>query len=146
MGKKPFVMVNDCFVIDTNVLVSGLVFNSQKPIASIKHCLTIGHLFISNEVLDEYKAKLLANKFDLFVPRETREVALAGFVKGCEFVKPIEKIEICRDVNDNKLLELALAANARCIITGDKDLLVLNPFRGISIVTPSDFLQLTYPK
>ncbi|MBY0436421.1 MAG: putative toxin-antitoxin system toxin component, PIN family, partial [Cyclobacteriaceae bacterium] len=45
------------------------------------------------------------------------------------------------DADDNKLLELAVATKAACIITGDKDLLALNPFRGVSIITPSDFLN-----
>ncbi len=45
------------------------------------------------------------------------------------------------DPKDNKFLELALAGNATCIITGDKDLLVLNPFRNIQIISPKEFLE-----
>ena len=47
----------------------------------------------------------------------------------------------CRDPKDNKFLELAVSANASCIITGDKDLLILNPFRGIDILNAADFLN-----
>jgi uncharacterized protein len=47
---------------------------------------------------------------------------------------------ICRDPKDEKFLELA--ANADCIVSGDKDLLVLNPFRGTLILTPREFLDL----
>jgi putative PIN family toxin of toxin-antitoxin system len=50
-------------------------------------------------------------------------------------------IDICRDRKDNKFLELAVSAGATCIITGDKDLLVLNPFKGILILTAADFLN-----
>jgi hypothetical protein len=57
-----------------------------------------------------------------------------------EFIEPKIEITECRDPKDNKFLELALAGNADCIVTGDKDLLVLNPFRGIKIISPSDFL------
>ncbi len=53
----------------------------------------------------------------------------------------IEQITDCRDPKDNKFLELAINGNATCIITGDKDLLVLHPFRGISILTPRLFLE-----
>ena len=53
---------------------------------------------------------------------------------------PMETIVDCRDLKDNKFLELAVEAKAQCVITGDKDLLVLNPFRGIPILTPADFL------
>ena len=52
-----------------------------------------------------------------------------------------ETVFDCRDTNDNKYLELALAARARAIITGDKDLLVLNPWRDIHILSPSSFLN-----
>lgn len=56
------------------------------------------------------------------------------------FIEPELRISVCRDPKDNKFLELAVAANADCIVTGDKDLLVLNPFRGIKIISPADFL------
>jgi putative PIN family toxin of toxin-antitoxin system len=134
-------MAIDHFVIDTNVLVSSVVFKSQRPIAAIKHCFSKGKVFTSSEVLEEYKSTLLADKFDDFVLVETRQTALSIFVNACELVTPLEKIEVCRDADDNKLLELAVAAKAACIVTGDKDLLALNPFRGIAILTPSNFMQ-----
>ena len=58
-----------------------------------------------------------------------------------ETINITEKIEICRDPKDNKFLELAISGNATHIITGDKDLLDLHPFRDILIVTPSQFLN-----
>ena len=45
-----------------------------------------------------------------------------------------EKIQACRDVKDDKFLELAVNGNADVIVTGDADLLVLNPFREIEII------------
>jgi len=48
----------------------------------------------------------------------------------------------CRDVKDNIYLELAIAAEARIIVSSDKDLLDLDPWRGIRIVRPSEFLML----
>jgi predicted nucleic acid-binding protein len=57
------------------------------------------------------------------------------------FFSPDESITACRDSKDNKFLELAVAANASCIITGDKDLLALNPFRGIPILNAVDFMN-----
>jgi putative PIN family toxin of toxin-antitoxin system len=61
------------------------------------------------------------------------------------YVKEIiisEQIKICRDEKDNKFLELAVNGNADFIITGDKDLLVLNPFRTIRIISPSLFFRI----
>ena len=48
---------------------------------------------------------------------------------------------MCRDPTDDKFLELAANGHADLILTGDKDLLVLNPFRGIQIVGPATFVQ-----
>ena len=56
-------------------------------------------------------------------------------------VEIVDSIRICRDPKDDKILELAISGNADCIVTGDDDLLVLNPFREVAIVTPADFLQ-----
>jgi uncharacterized protein len=109
-------MTVDHFVIDTNVLVSSVVFKSKKPIDAIKHCFSIGKAFASSDVIEEYKTTLLADKFDDFVPKETREVALSLLVKACELLTPLEKIEVCRDADDNKLLKLAVAAGTVCII------------------------------
>ena len=48
---------------------------------------------------------------------------------------------MCRDPEDDHILELAVNGNATYIVTGDADLLVLNPFRGVKILTPAEFLQ-----
>ena len=51
-----------------------------------------------------------------------------------EILMPVESIRACRDSKDNKLLELAVAAEAGYVVTSDRDLMILNPFRGIEIV------------
>jgi predicted nucleic acid-binding protein len=50
---------------------------------------------------------------------------------------------VCRDPNDDVVLECAVVSGAQAIVTGDKDLLVLDPYDGIRIVTPAEFLALT---
>jgi predicted nucleic acid-binding protein len=60
---------------------------------------------------------------------------------GAEAVTITERIAACRDVTDDKFLELAVSGKADMIVSGDADLLVLNPFRGIPIVTPAAFVQ-----
>lgn len=57
-------------------------------------------------------------------------------------IDPGIKVADSRDVDDNAYLELALAADAFAIVTGDRDLLDLDPWRGIRIVTPAGFLAL----
>jgi hypothetical protein len=51
-------------------------------------------------------------------------------------------VTVCRDPDDNKLLEIAIAGRADCLVTGDQDLLVLDPFHGIPILTPAKFLTI----
>ncbi len=60
---------------------------------------------------------------------------------GCVYLEPTEGVRACRDARDDKFLELAVSGCASCIITGDADLLALHPFRGMTIVTPAQFLQ-----
>ncbi len=57
-----------------------------------------------------------------------------------ELVEIKELITICRDPKDDKFLELAISGKADFIITGDQDLLILNPFRDIEIITANEFL------
>ena len=61
---------------------------------------------------------------------------LASYKVITEWVPILEKIQLCRDPKDDKFLELAINGHAKYIITGDKDLLVLNPFREIHIWEP----------
>ena len=71
---------------------------------------------------------------------------MVALLKEPELVAITEQINDCRDPNDNKFLELAVCGNADVLVTGDDDLLVLNPFRRIAIVKPRDFLSsLTQP-
>ena len=65
---------------------------------------------------------------------------LVALLKEAEMVEIAETITDCRDAKDNKFLELAVSGKADCIVSGDADLLVLNPFRGIPILTPREFL------
>jgi putative PIN family toxin of toxin-antitoxin system len=57
-----------------------------------------------------------------------------------ELVTPTQKVTVCRNPKDDKFLEAALVAKADCIVSGDADLLVLNPFEDIPILRPSEFL------
>ncbi len=54
----------------------------------------------------------------------------------------VQKITACRDRKDDKFLELAVNGKASYVITGDQDLLVLNPFQDIAIISASEYLSL----
>jgi putative PIN family toxin of toxin-antitoxin system len=65
---------------------------------------------------------------------------LREVLAAAELVPITERIAACRDPKDDKFLELAVNGKAEVIVSGDGDLLDLNPFRGIPIVTPATFL------
>lgn len=80
-------------------------------------------------------------KFNKYLSLEDRQVFLLKFISASELVSIKETIAVCRDEKDNKFLELAVSGNANIIVTGDLDLLVLNPFQAIEIVTPDIFID-----
>lgn len=92
--------------------------------------------------MDELVEVLFRKKFDkYFLNDEEKWNAIQRISLNDVFFSPDESITACRDPKDNKFLELAVAANASCVITGDKDPLVLNPFRGIPILNAVDFMN-----
>ena len=84
---------------------------------------------------------LRRDKFDRYLKRKTREEFLKALLQKSIFVEVTEIIQACRDAKDDKFLELAVSGNASHLVSGDEDLLVLNPFRGIPIVTAKQFLE-----
>lgn len=66
---------------------------------------------------------------------------LSDFISVAELVEITEEVIACRDPKDDKFLSLAVSGEAKVIMSGDKDLLVLHPFRGIDIVKAPEFLE-----
>lgn len=66
---------------------------------------------------------------------------LRGVLAAAEPVLIAERIVACRDPKDDKFLELAVNGRAHLVVVGDADLLALDPFRGIPIVTPAAFMR-----
>jgi putative PIN family toxin of toxin-antitoxin system len=68
---------------------------------------------------------------------------IATLVSKANIINPITKLQICRDPEDNVLLECCLTTKADFLITGDKDLLVLKnlPFN-LNIVTPREYIEM----
>ncbi len=83
------------------------------------------------------------SKFDPYVTIEERRMFLRLFGPIVEMIDVIRPVQACRDPRDDKILEVAVNGEADCIVTGDKDLLVLDPFESVQIVTPARYL--TFP-
>jgi hypothetical protein len=129
------------FVFDTNAIVSGLLIPDSKPRLAFDRAQDQGSILISIPILTELNEVLSREKFDKYLDEEQRKSFLAVLAKEAELIEIREEITDCRDPKDNKFLEVAICGNADCIISGDKDLLVLNPFRGVTVLKPDEFLE-----
>jgi putative PIN family toxin of toxin-antitoxin system len=123
------------------VIVSALLFEDSVPGRAFYAALDAGQVLVSPTTFVELSDVLAREKFDRYVTREERDRFLAMFLHEAVLVEPIEIIRACRDPRDDKFLELAVSGIAESIVTGDQDLLVLHPFRGIPILTPATFLE-----
>jgi putative PIN family toxin of toxin-antitoxin system len=129
------------FVFDTNVIVSALLFNDSGPGRAFFRALNYGTILIARPLVKELSEVLCRSKFDRYISPEERDKFLEALVTESNLIETTESVHVCRDPEDNQILELAVNGNAAFIVTGDIDLLVLNPFRGVQIVTPAEFLK-----
>jgi uncharacterized protein len=128
-------------VIDANVIVSAVLSAQGKSRQAFDLAITAMVVLMSDEVFTEISEVLLRPKFDRYSNRTKREAFLDELLAIVEFVEITEKINECRDMKDDKYLELAVNGKADLILTGDDDLLVLHPFRQIPIVRVQTFLE-----
>ncbi len=96
-------------------------------------------VIISDEQLQEIISVIERPKFHKYFDAEDIKELLFLIRKVSETVIVGHTISDCRDKKDNFILETALKGKAGIIVTGDEDLLVLNPYKGISIVTYQEF-------
>lgn len=129
------------YVFDTNVVVSALLFSQSKPARAFFAAVGVGEVLVSADVVRELNDVLGREKFERYVGEEERTRFLRSLLREARLIEPEEKIRACRDPKDDKYLELAVSGAADCIVTGDDDLLSLNPFRDIPILTPERFLS-----
>lgn len=138
-------------VLDTNVVISALVFQSAGLAPLRQHWKReVIKPLICRETAKELITALTYPKFALSL--DEQQALLGDYLPFCEAIKvnAIDDAEspakvarrtpICRDPADEKFLILALAGGADRIVTGDKDLLILNGSEGLSIITPQELL------
>ena len=124
-------------VVDTNVLISGVFFGGfpRKILkASVEGRV---RACASMEILNEYQEIIRE-----MVRRKQGNIdasILNPLIRSMEVIEPTSKIEICRDPDDDKFINCARDAQAMYIVSGDKDLLVIQEFENISIVTAKEF-------
>jgi putative PIN family toxin of toxin-antitoxin system len=127
-------------VLDTNALISRLLVPASIPSRAVQRAIS-GHVVLASDATIMELADVLSRrKFDPYVSVEHRKAFLRLFGRVAERVTILHVVRACRDPKDDKVLELAVNGAADVIVTGDADLLALNPFRGIRIVSPADFI------
>jgi uncharacterized protein len=130
-------------VFDTNVLISGLLSTTSTPARALERAVSQGQLVASHHTLRELMTTLLSPKFDRYVSQERRHELLTRLAPLLDIVEIVQAIRASRDPKDDQFLEVAVNGQAAVIVTGDRDLLTLHPFRGIAIVTPAAFVART---
>ena len=133
------------FVFDTNVIVSALLLPDSKPHRAFQRALDQGKILISYGALAELCDVLGRKRLRRYVSEEDVRTFIAALTREAEWIDVNVRIAACRDPKDDKFLELAVCGRATYIVTGDNDLLVLNPFQGIAILPPHVFLELPLP-
>jgi uncharacterized protein len=127
-------------VIDTNVFISRLLLPDSAPGRAARHAIDSGIVLVSEDTMNELADVLARPKLDKYLSVKTRQQFLLELGEIAQFVPIIQRIRACRDSRDDKFLELAANGQAALILTGDRDLLVLHPFRGTRIQSPADYL------
>lgn len=127
-------------VIDTNVFISGLLGSITCRNIFLIFTKEKFELVISEVLFEELKFVIARPKLHLLIDSQEKEGVISFIKYRALFIKPKERVDICRDTKDNKILECALEANVNFIISLDNDLLSIKSFRGIPILSPKEFL------
>ncbi len=131
-------------VVDTNIFISAFLGSKNAKLIVRDIFMDQYLLIMSHEQMQELKTVLQRPKFSEHIhPHEIDEL-LDNLALKTIVPSNYGAIKDCRDAKDNMILEAAVYGNADFIITGDADLLVLNPYRWIKILTPTDYLKLIY--
>lgn len=129
-------------VVDSNVLISALLNPKGTPRRALERLAADSAILLfSEETFAELVVRLAKPKFDAYRTTEQMEAFLDWLTDLGEWVQQVIEIEACRDSDDNKFLAVALTGGADCLITGDADLLALDPFEGLPILAPAAFLN-----
>lgn len=127
-------------MLDTSALISRLLVPKGVAGQAVDHALARGILLVSEETLGELVEVLARPKFDPYVSREDRRYFIELLGGVARLIPITRKLRACRDPKDDKFLDVAVNGGAKALVTGDRDLLELDPFHGVRVIRPGDFL------
>ncbi|HOF02224.1 MAG TPA: putative toxin-antitoxin system toxin component, PIN family [Spirochaetota bacterium] len=126
-------------ILDTNVIISAFVFKGNCG-KVFDLSVNFFDSYISQWILDEV-SRVLKDKFES--EESLIDEIKSILIKNYNYINPDNKLpEICRDIDDNNILQLAEYINADYLITGDKDLLILEKYYNTIILSPKDFVKI----
>lgn len=131
-------------VIDTNVFISAALKVDSVPARAMIAAATRHVVIKSVDSEQELLTTINRPKLSGLIASAAR-ASLESIIADAEEIDVRERISACRDPADDKFLELAVNGRADVIVSGDADLLAMNPFRGIPIETPLNFLRRVGP-
>ena len=129
-------------VVDASALVSAALKVDSVPERALLRAEEVDVFALSPAVEREIVEVFNRPKFAQAIRQERREYLLGILRDEAVWFEPTVRVVDCRDPKDDKYLELALAAGAEIIVSGDDDLLVLHPWRGVRILRPAEYLAL----
>lgn len=133
--------MHDVYVLDTNTVISALFWPDSLPARACQKA-QVSKVVVSQAIVDEWRLVVQRPKFDKLIPLSRRSELLETFINQCTLATVSQVVAVCRDPKDDMFLALAKEADATLIVSGDKDLLTLNPFEGIPIITAREFLDM----
>lgn len=133
-------------VVDTNVLISGLISPSGPPARVVDLWIEgVVQVAVSPPIISEYLGVFLRPKFEGIGSASARQETierLVGLPNTVVVVPETRVVCVGEDPSDDRFLECAKAARADPIVSGDEHLLALGVFEGTSIVNPRRFMEM----
>jgi putative PIN family toxin of toxin-antitoxin system len=129
-------------VLDTSTLIGAILKPQSVPAQALAFAIEHAEILASPETLDELARVLRRDYLDRYRSVAERDAFYQFYAEAALLLESVEPLVACRDPKDDKFLALAVAGGASVIITSDEDLLVLQPFRGIPILSARAFVDL----
>jgi putative PIN family toxin of toxin-antitoxin system len=126
-------------VLDTNVLISAILSPNSISAKILNWGEDNGVILYSAATLNEVLSVLGRSKFSKYIDHDDIDGLSIRIKTVWLFVEILNQVQLCRDPKDDKFIDLALNGDASHLITGDSDLLVLNPVENTSIINPRNF-------
>ena len=133
-------------VLDTSTLVSAALRVGSTPHQALAMALSMGEVCVSVSTLAELDAVLMRPKFDAYQPPDVRRAFVALLRKHATLAlvsaaDEARAVPLCRDPKDNQFLALTLSCGADVLVSSDADLRSLNPWQGVPVLSPQEFLN-----